>query len=81
MENFSLRVSGHGGSLNRTLIVEDCSEDDFGQRATDEATGEQGCVDDEISCFWTRDDNEYAWQSRPFEEPSVEKEKRKRPGK
>ena len=33
---------------------------------TDEVTGEQGCIDDERSCFWTRDDNEYAWQSRPF---------------
>ena len=49
MENFSLRVSGHGGSLNRTFIVEDCSEDDFGHWATDEVTGEQGYVDHEKS--------------------------------
>ena len=35
MENPSLRVSGHGSSMNRTFIVEDCAEDDFGQRATD----------------------------------------------
>ena len=47
MENPSLRVSGHGGSLNRTFIVENCSEDDFRQWATDEITGEQGYVDDE----------------------------------
>ena len=42
------------------------SEDEFGQWATDEVTGEQGVVDDEGSCFWTWDDDEYAWQSRPF---------------
>ena len=47
MENPSLRVSGHGSSMNRTFIVEDCAEDDFGQWATDEATGEQGYIDDE----------------------------------
>ena len=34
-DNPSLRVSGHGGSTSRTFIVEDCAEDDFGQRATD----------------------------------------------
>ena len=28
--------------------------------------GEHGCVDDERSCFWTWDANEYVWQSRPF---------------
>ena len=35
----------------RTIIVEDCAEDDFGQRATDEVTGEQSYIDDERSCF------------------------------
>ena len=66
MENPTLRVSGHGGSLNRTFVVEEYSEDDFGQWTTDEVTGEQGYVHDEKSCFWTCDDNEDAWQSRPF---------------
>ena len=47
MENPSLRVSGHGSSMNRTFVVEDCAEDDFGQLATDEVTGEQGYIDDE----------------------------------
>ena len=31
MENPSLRVSGHGGSTNRTLIVEDYAADEFGK--------------------------------------------------
>ena len=58
MENLSLRVSGHCGCFNRTFIVEECSEDDFGQWATDEITAEQGHIDDERSCLWTCDDNE-----------------------
>ena len=53
MENPSLRESGHVSSMNRTFIVEDYDEDEFGQRAKDEATGEHGYVDDERSCFWT----------------------------
>ena len=60
MENPSLRVSGHDSSMNRTFIVEDCVEDDFGQWARDEVTGEQGHIDDERLCFWIWDDNEYA---------------------
>ena len=40
MENPSLRVSGHVSSMNRTFIVEDYAEDDFGQWAKDEVTGE-----------------------------------------
>ena len=75
MENPSLRVNGHGGSLNRPFIVEDCSEDDFGQWATDEMTDEHGYIDDEKSCFCTWDDNEYAWQSRPFKKKHREKMK------
>ena len=51
MENPSLRVSRHVNSMNRTFIVEDYAEDDFGQYAKDEVTGEQGYVDDERSCF------------------------------
>ena len=58
MENPSLRVSGHVSSMNRTFIVENHAEDYFGQWAKDEVTGEQGYIDDEISCFWTWDDTE-----------------------
>ena len=47
MENPSLRVSGHVNSMNGTFIVEDYAEDEFGQWAKDEVTGEQGHVDDE----------------------------------
>ena len=47
----TLRVRGHVGSMNRTFIVEDDAEHDFGQWATDEVTGEQGYIDDERSCF------------------------------
>ena len=60
MEKPSLRVSGHYSSMNRTFIVEDHAEDEFGQRAQGEVTGEQGYVDDERSCFWTWDDTECA---------------------
>ena len=51
MENPSLRVNRHGGSTSKTLIVEGYAEDEFGQRATDEVTGEQGYFGDERSCF------------------------------
>ena len=47
----SLRVRGHGGSTNRTFIVENYAEDEYGQWATDEVFGEQGYIDDERSCF------------------------------
>ena len=78
MKNPSLRVSGHGSSMNRTFIVEDCAEVDFGQLATDEVTGgEQGYIDDERSCFWTWGDNEKTWQSRPFKGRPGEEKKRK----
>ena len=66
MDNPSLRVNRHGGSTSKTFIVEDYTEDEFGQWATDKVTGEQGYIDDERSCFWTLDDNEYTWQSRPL---------------
>ena len=51
MENPSLRVSGHGSSMNKSFIVEECAEDEYGRWATDEVTGEQGNIDDERSCF------------------------------
>ena len=59
MENPSLRVSGHGGSTSRTFVVEDYTEDQYGQWALYEGTREQSYIDDEVSCFWTWDDNEY----------------------
>ena len=77
MENPSLRVSGHVSSMNRTFSVEDYAEDDFGQWAKDEVTGEQGYVDDERSCFWTWEDTEGVWQSTPYKGLPVEKKKRK----
>ena len=84
MENPSLRVSGHVSSMNRTFIVEDCAEDDFGQWATDEVTCEQGYIDDERLCFWTWESNECAWEKentkvypKEAEEPSLAKNKHK----
>ena len=53
MENPSLRVSGHGGSTNRTSVVENYAEDECGQWAIDEVTGEQGHIHDGRPCFWT----------------------------
>ena len=67
--------------MSRTFIVENYGEDDFGQWATDEVTGEQGYIDDERSCFWTWDDNEYAWQFRPFKGRQVKRRKGKGKGK
>ena len=77
MENPSLRVNRYGGQTGRKFIVENVIEDEFGQWATDEKTGEQGYVDDEGSCFWTWNNNECAWKSRLIQEPQIE-EKRKR---
>ena len=65
-ENPSLSVSGHLNCMNRIFFVEDYAEDEFGLWAKDEVAGEQGYVDDERSCFWTWDDTECVWQSRPF---------------
>ena len=81
MENPSLRVSGHGGSTNRTFIVENFAEDEFGRWAIDEVTGEQGYIDYERQCFWTWDDNEYTWQSRKFKGRQVRRRKGKGKGK
>ena len=81
MEDPSLREGGHVKSMNRTFIVEDNAEDDFGQWAKDEVTGEQGYVDDERSCLWAWDDTECAWQSRPFKRRKVKRRKGKGKGK
>ena len=81
MENPSLRATGHGASMSRTFSVEGYSEHECGQWATEEVTGEQGYIDDERSCFWTWDDNEYAWQSRPFKSRQMKSRKGKGKGK
>ena len=81
MENPSLRVSGHVSSMNRTFIVENYAEDDFGQWAKDEVTGEQGYIDDERSCFWTWEDIECAWHSRPFKGRQMKRRKGKGKGR
>ena len=44
-------------------------------------TGEQGYIDDERSCLWTWDDNEYGWQSRPFNGRQVKRRKGKGKGR
>ena len=51
MLNPSLRVSGHGGSMNRTFITENYPEDEYGLWAIDEATGAQSYVGDERWSF------------------------------
>ena len=75
--NPSLRVSGHGSSASKTFIVENYAEDEYGLWAIDEATGEQGYIDDERSCFRTWDDNEHVWQSRKFQDRQVKGKKGK----
>ena len=75
MENPSLRLSRHG-STSRTFIVEDFTEDELGQWATDEVTGEQGYVDDEGSYFRTWDNDEYAWRSSSFRTRKLKKKGR-----
>ena len=65
----------HVSSMNRTFTVEDYAEDDFGQWAEDEVTGEQGYIDGERSCFWTCDETECTWQSRPFKGRQVKRRK------
>ena len=66
MENPSLRG-------NKSGIAEDFIEDELGQWAADEVTGEQGYIDDEGSCFRTWDNDEYAWRSRSFRTRKLKK--------
>ena len=81
LENPSLRVRGRVSNTNRTFIVEEYAEDDFGQWAKDEVSGEQGYVDDERSCFWTWDDTECVWQSRPYKGRQLKRRQGKGKGK
>ena len=78
MENHSLRVNKYGSHTSRNFIVKDFIEDEFGQWATDEVTGEQGYVVDDGSCFWTWDNDVYAWRSRSLRtRKSMEKSRAK----
>ena len=77
MGNPSLRVSGHVNSMNRSFIVEDYTEDEFGEWAKDEVTDERDYVDDERSCSWTRSSPTVQFNQGP----SAEEKKRKRQGK
>ena len=81
MENPSLRVSGRGSNASRTFIAETYQEDEYRLWAIDESTREQGYIDDDRSCSWTWDDNEYIWQSRKFQGRQVKKSKGKGKGK
>ena len=62
-------------NLYRTFIIEDGSEVESGNSATDAVTGEQGYVDDKHSCFWSQDDNKSTWKSRPFKSRLLERRK------
>ena len=66
---------------NRTFIIENYAEDEYGQRATDEATGAHGYTEEERSYFSTGDDNKYVWQSRKFQDRHVKRGKGKGKGK
>ena len=81
MENSSLHESGYVRNTNETFIVGEFAEDDFGQRFKDEVTGEQGYVDDERSSFWTWDDTECVWQSRPCKGRQMRRRKGQGKGK
>ena len=37
----AVRVSGHGGGMSRSFIVEDYAEDEYGQWPIDEVTSER----------------------------------------
>ena len=60
-------------SLHRTFIVEDGSEEESGQWATDEIIGEEGFVDDENLCIWTWNENRSTWKYRPFQSRQLKK--------
>ena len=57
--------------------MEDYAEEEFGQWAKDEVTGEQGYIDDERLCFWTWDDTVQTIQGPPSEKGEKEREKEK----
>ena len=78
MENHSLRVRGYGSSMNRTFIVENGAEDDVGQWATDEVTGEQSYIDDEKSCFLDMGRLGVCLAVQTIQGPPGEEKKRKR---
>ena len=53
-------------SFYRTFIVEDGSEEEFGQCATDELTGEEAALTIKTNVYWSLDDNHSRLKARPF---------------
>ena len=60
--------------MNRTFIVGDFDEHEFGQWAQNEMTGEKSYVDDERSCFWTRGRHWVCLAVQTIQGPPGEKE-------
>ena len=76
MDNPSFRVFVHSGSTSRTFLVEDFVEDEFGQWAMDEVTGQQGSVGDEGSCFWTwNKQQQVCLAMQSIQKPQIEEQK------
>ena len=59
--------------MYRRFIFQGGSEKESGYWATDEVTGEQGYVDDKHLCFWSSDNTQSTWKSRPFKSGSLKK--------
>ena len=76
MENPSLRVNRHGNHTSRTFIVKDFIEDECGQWATDEVTGEQSYVDDEGSFFLDMGQQQVCWAVQTIQDPKIEEKKK-----
>ena len=64
-------MNRYGGHTSRIVIVEDYIEDEFGQWATAELTGEQGYVDDGGSCFWTWGQQRVCFVIQTIQEPKI----------
>ena len=71
-------MSKHRGSTSKTFIVVDFIDDEVGQWATDEVIGEEGYVVDEGPCFWTWNNNKYAWIPRPFWSRKLKRNRRRK---
>ena len=53
--------------------MEDGSEEECGQWATDEIIGEEGFVDDENLCIWTWNENRSTYKDRPCKSRQLKK--------
>ena len=53
--------------------MEDGSEEESGQWATDAIIGEEGFVDDESLCIWTWNENRSTWKYRPLKSRQLKK--------